>query len=52
VKPGDPANSYLIQKLEGAPTISGQRMPFGGPYLDQATIDQIKSWIASGAPNN
>jgi hypothetical protein len=24
----------------------------GGPFLDQATIDQIKSWIASGAPNN
>ena len=52
VKPGDPANSYIIQKLEGAATISGARMPFGGPYLDQATIDQIKSWIASGAPNN
>jgi len=52
VKPGDPANSYLIQKLEGSAGISGARMPFGGPYLDQATIDQIKSWIASGAPNN
>jgi uncharacterized protein (TIGR03118 family) len=52
VKPGDPANSYLIQKLEGAAGITGQRMPFGGPYLDQATIDQIKAWIASGAPNN
>ena len=52
VKPNDPANSYLIQKLEGAPTISGARMPFGGPYLDQATIDQIKSWILNGAPND
>ena len=52
VKPGDPANSYLIQKLEGAATITGQRMPAGGPFLDQATIDQVKSWIASGAPNN
>jgi uncharacterized protein (TIGR03118 family) len=52
VKPGDPANSYLIQKLEGAATITGQRMPFGGPFLDQATIDQIKAWIASGAPIN
>jgi uncharacterized protein (TIGR03118 family) len=52
VKPGDPANSYLIQKLEGAATISGQRMPLGGPFPDQATIDQIKSWIAAGAPNN
>ncbi len=52
VKPGDPANSYLIQKLEGAASISGQRMPLGGPYLDQATIDKIKSWIAAGATNN
>jgi uncharacterized protein (TIGR03118 family) len=52
VKPGDPANSYLIQKLEGTPGITGERMPFGGPYLDQATIDQIKSWIQAGAPNN
>jgi len=52
VKPGDPANSYLIQKLEGAAGITGSRMPLGGPFLDQATIDSIKSWIASGAPNN
>jgi uncharacterized protein (TIGR03118 family) len=52
VKPGDPANSYLIQKLEGAASISGSRMPLGGPYLDQATIDQVKAWIAAGAQNN
>jgi uncharacterized protein (TIGR03118 family) len=52
VKPGDPSNSYLIQKLEGAASIGGARMPFGGPYLDQVTIDQIKSWIAAGALNN
>jgi hypothetical protein len=43
VKPGDPANSYIIQKLQGSPGITGTRMPFGGPYLDQATIDQIAS---------
>ena len=52
VKPGDAANSYLIQKLEGAASISGSRMPLGGPFLDQATMDLIRSWIASGAPNN
>jgi uncharacterized protein (TIGR03118 family) len=52
VKAGDPDNSYLIQKIEGLAGISGSRMPLGGPFLDQATIDQIKSWIASGAPNN
>jgi uncharacterized protein (TIGR03118 family) len=52
VKAGDPDNSYLIQKLEGLAGITGSRMPLGGPFLDQATIDQIKAWIASGAPNN
>jgi uncharacterized protein (TIGR03118 family) len=52
VKPSDPDNSYVIQKLEGAAGISGSRMPFGGPFLDAATIDQVKSWIASGAANN
>jgi uncharacterized protein (TIGR03118 family) len=52
VKPGDSTNSYVIHKLEGAAGISGSRMPLGGPFLDQATIDSIKSWIASGAPNN
>jgi uncharacterized protein (TIGR03118 family) len=52
VMPNDPANSYLIQKLEGAASITGARMPLGGPYLDQATIDQIKTWINNGAPNN
>jgi CHRD domain-containing protein/Big-like domain-containing protein len=52
VKPGDPNNSYVVQKLEGAPTITGARMPFGGPYLSQATIDQVRAWITAGAANN
>jgi uncharacterized protein (TIGR03118 family) len=52
VKANDPANSYLIQKLEGAAGIQGSRMPLGGPFLDQAAIESVKSWIASGAGNN
>ena len=52
VAPGEPANSYVIRKLEGAPGIAGARMPFGGPFLDQPAIDEVKSWIAAGAPNN
>jgi mono/diheme cytochrome c family protein len=51
VVPGDAANSYLIRKLEGTNT-AGSRMPLGGPYLDADTLARIKSWIASGAPNN
>ena len=52
VAPGDPDHSYVVQKLEGTPTISGAPTPFGGPYLDQSLIDQLRAWIAAGAPNN
>ena len=51
VAPGDPDNSYLIQKLEGTAAF-GDRMPQGGPFLDQQTIDTIRQWIVDGAPNN
>jgi hypothetical protein len=49
VNPGNPDASYLIQKLEGRAAV-GVRMPFGGPYLDDATIAVIRQWIAAGAP--
>jgi methionine-rich copper-binding protein CopC len=49
VAKGDPANSYIIRKLEDAPGITGQQMPFGGPYLPQSTIDIIAQWITNGA---
>jgi len=52
VNPGDPDASYLIRKLEGGPGITGSRMPQGGPFLSQATIDMIRQWISDGAPNN
>lgn len=52
VKPSDSANSYVVHKIEGAAGISGSRMPLGGPFLDQATIDQVRSWIDAGAANN
>lgn len=51
VAPGDAANSYLVRKLEGS-NIAGSRMPLGGPFLDADTLARIKSWVASGAPNN
>ena len=52
VDPGNPDASYLIRKLEGGPGISGSRMPQGGPFLSQATIDMIRQWISDGAANN
>lgn len=48
VIPGDPDDSFIIQKLEGTQTL-GDRMPDGGPYLQQSTIDVIRLWIANGA---
>ncbi|MEO8307514.1 MAG: TIGR03118 family protein [Pseudomonadota bacterium] len=48
VTPSDPGNSYVVQKLEGTNAV-GVRMPFGGPYLDQATINQVRDWIQAGA---
>jgi hypothetical protein len=53
VIPGDPDNSYLIQKIEGTVGIVGQRMPrTGGPYLTPGQITVIRRWIAEGAKNN
>ena len=51
VEPGDPDNSYLIDKLEGTQAV-GSQMPQGGPFLDQETIDMIRQWISDGAENN
>ncbi len=47
VGPGDPNNSYLIQKMEGTAAV-GAVMPTGGA-LPQATIDVVRQWITDGA---
>lgn len=52
VSPGNPNTSYLVQKLEGAPTITGQQMPLKGPYLTAAQILMISQWIAAGPQND
>jgi hypothetical protein len=53
VKPGDPDNSYIIQKLEGHAAV-GVQMPFGcpttQPCLTTSTIALIRQWITNGAP--
>jgi hypothetical protein len=51
VKPSDPANSYMLHKIEGAAGIVGGRMPLGETPLPQATIAAISQWISNGAPN-
>jgi hypothetical protein len=53
VVPGDPDASYLIHKIEGAPTIVGVRMPRGaGPFLTAGQISIIRRWIQLGAKND
>jgi len=48
VKPGDPMNSVLHQKIVGN-TSYGDRMPQGGSALAQADEEKIKNWIQNGA---
>jgi hypothetical protein len=52
VAPGDSENSYLYQKITGAPGIVGDRMPLAGGPLDAADIEQIALWIEQGAASN
>jgi hypothetical protein len=52
VKPGDPANSYLVRKLEAGPDVTGGTMPGASSPLDPALIKMVKDWIADGAKNN
>jgi hypothetical protein len=52
VKPGDPAHSYLLRKVEGAPGIVGVPMPFTGKRLSPDQIKSLSDWIAAGAPND
>ena len=51
VIPGDPANSYLVIKIEGRQS-SGSRMPQGGTPLDNIDQTNIRNWISRGARNN
>ena len=50
VVPGNPNASELYKRLLG-PTENGAQMPFGQPQLSAATIDTIRRWILSGAPD-
>ena len=53
VVPGDPDSSYIVQKLEGAPGIVGERMPrTGGPYLTSGQMLVLRTWIQRGARND
>ena len=56
VAPGNPDDSYLIQKIEGTPGISGGQMPVGCPgtvpCLSGDQMDMFRTWVTEGALNN
>jgi hypothetical protein len=52
VIPGDPDNSYLMEKLSSATPMIGSRMPPNSDPLPDDEITQIHDWIAGGAQNN
>ena len=51
VIPGDPDNSYFLQKLEGPDDGEGAIMPFGAqePMDPNCRIEMVRQWIAAGA---
>ena len=54
IKPGEPDNSYIYQKIIGRPrfNIVGDRMPQGGAAVRAADAELLRQWILAGAPNN
>jgi hypothetical protein len=49
VKPGDPTDSYLYQKVTQARPMVGVRMPKDGQPLTADEITTLRVWIAQGA---
>lgn len=55
IKPGDVSRSWLIEKVSSDQPGGlgyGARMPAGAQNLCTGTIDNLKTWIAGGAPLN
>ncbi len=51
IVPGDGAGSNLVKKISPNPPF-GARMPQGGPFLPDASITTIRTWVDQGALNN
>lgn len=52
VDPGDPDNSFLVEKIESATPSRGQQMPLHYPRFSNAELALLRTWIAEGAQNN
>ena len=51
VAAGNADGSLLVRKLSSGPPF-GDRMPQGGPYLPDSTLNIIREWINQGAKDN
>lgn len=51
IVPGNADASNIIKKLSPNPPF-GDRIPFGGPYLPDSTIELMRTWINQGAKDN
>lgn len=51
VIPGDADGSYLIKKMTAASGIVGDPMP-PDALVDDLRLEQVRSWIDRGAPND
>lgn len=52
IAPFDVPGSYLVSKTAGDATITGSRMPLGGPYLTDTKQQLLVDWVRRGAPND
>ena len=52
IAPGAPSASYLLSKIAGDATITGSRMPLGGPFLSTDKGKLLTDWVRRGSPND
>ena len=55
IEPGEPDNSYLVNKIQGTQASVGgigERMTLNRDALTQEQIDIVRAWIADGAKDN
>jgi hypothetical protein len=48
VVPGEPDNSYIVQKMEGTAGIAGSIMPTTG-IVEPERVTMVRNWILAGA---
>lgn len=51
VLPGQPSQSYLMDKVMGVDLCFGNKMPKTG-MLSPAQVQTLSDWICTGAPDN